>query len=112
MQNYKEDNMEEYKHYIRTNESGVVILGFSSAFPEIATPQQGDLLLSGKDGRHFSTKLTNDRGQYIYRVVNGVMLERPKSELDEELTLYPPSLQEQVDEMKLLLGDLLLFGGV
>lgn len=107
--------MGDYKHYIRVNEAMVIIHGFSSAFEQ---PQDGDILYAESEHRHFhlvfTEPLTNDRGQYRLKWDNGVV-ERSKAVLDAEWSLQPPqppTLQEQVDEMKLLLGDLLLFGGV
>lgn len=106
--------MDEYKHYVRPDENGIIILGFTSAFPEIAIPQSGDLLLSGQEGRHFNFPLTNDRGQFVYKVVNGAIALRNATELNAEWDSRPappPTLQEQVDEMKITLGDFILFGG-
>lgn len=92
--------MDGYKHYIRTDSSGIVILGFTSAFPEIATPQSGDLLLDGYDGRHFQIQLTNERGQFKYKVVNGEMVERTQMELDTEWSARPPVPKTEVELLK------------
>lgn len=78
--------MDGYKHYIRTNAQAVVIYGFSDAFEQ---PQTGDLALSGEQGRHFQIQLTNERGQYKYKVVSGSMVERTQSELDTEWAARP-----------------------
>jgi hypothetical protein len=81
--------MDGYKQYVRTDTNGIVILGFTSAFPEIATVQAGDLLLTGQDGRHFQMQLTNDKGQYLYKVVSGQMVQRTQAELDTEWSARP-----------------------
>lgn len=87
--------MDGYKHYIRTDANGIVILGFTSAFPEIATPQDGDMLLTGQEERQFQLPLTNERGQYKLKVVNGQLSERTQAELDTEWAARPaPPLSE------------------
>lgn len=83
--------MSEYKHYVRTDSNGIVILGFTTGFPEIATPQPGDLLLDGYDGRHFQLNLYTERLQFKYKVVNGEMVERTQIELDAEWDANPPA---------------------
>ena len=99
--------MDEYKHYIRTDEIGLVIYGFTTGFEQ---PQAGDLLVSGQDGRHFTIQLTNERGQYLYKIVNGAMTARTQAELDEEWNARPtqPSLEERLqaaeDALTALLG--------
>lgn len=105
----------DYNHYVRPDANGIIILGFTSAFPEIASPQSGDLLLSGQTGRQFTLQLTNNRGQYVYKVVNGAIALRTATELNDEWNNRPPdptSLQQQLDELKVMLGDLILFGGI
>lgn len=67
--------------YIRTDAAGLVVRGFTTAFEQ---PQTGDILVSGQNGRHFNIQLTNDRGQPLYRIVNGGMIARSQVELDEE----------------------------
>ncbi|WP_424765689.1 hypothetical protein [Paenibacillus sp. sgz302251] len=107
--------MDGYKHYIQTNEAGIIIHGFSSAFEQ---PKAGDLELSGQEGRHFQVPLLTDRMQYKYKITNGAMAERTQAELDDEWAARPhdpPSevetLRQELNEMTVMLGDLLL-GGV
>lgn len=71
--------MDGYKHYIRVNEQGIVIYAFSSAFlretggsEEIMT---GDICVNEDGGRHYNPTLIID-GEYIYKYVNGQMVER------------------------------------
>jgi hypothetical protein len=111
--------MGEYKHYIRTDVNGIVIYGFTTGFE---SPQNGDLLLPDQDGRHFTIQLTTERGQYKYKVVDGVMVLRTQQELDAEWTARPPApkteielMQEESTQMNLQIIDLfeqLLIKGV
>lgn len=108
--------MDGYKHYIRVNEEGLVVHGFSNAFEQ---PLTTDLPLSGDQGRHFQLQITNDRGQYKYKVANNQLVERSQTELDTEWAARPappPSeidlLRQQVNELTIALGDALLGGGL
>ena len=81
-----------YNHYIRTNESGIVIHGFSDAFEQ---PQEGDILIFEDGPRHFHLAwpepLTNERGQYRFRWIDGQRVERSQQELDDEWAQRPPA---------------------
>lgn len=109
--------MNGYKHYIRTDQNGIVIKGFTDGFEQ---PIAGDLLLSGyEDERHFQLQLTNERGQYRFKVIEGTLVERTQSELDTEWASRPPApptqielMQQQIDELTIALGDALLGGGI
>jgi hypothetical protein len=88
--------MSEYQHYIRKDSNGIVIRGYTSAFEE---PQAGDLLLPDQDGRHFTIQLTTERGQFKYKVVDGVMALRMQQELDAEWNARPaepPTAEERL----------------
>jgi hypothetical protein len=80
--------MDGYRHFIRTDTNGIVVKGFTDAFEQ---PQTGDLKLTGYDGRHFTLQLTNERGQFIYKVENGSMVARSQAELDVEWNSRPPA---------------------
>lgn len=80
--------------YIRTDAAGLVVRGFTTAFEQ---PQAGDILVSGQSGRHFTIPLMSDRGQALYRIVNGGMIARPQTELDEEWAARPvPKTPDQL----------------
>jgi hypothetical protein len=83
--------MDGYKHYIRTNESGIIVHGFSDAFE---TPQPDDILVLENGPRHFHeawpVPLTNERGQYRFRWIDGQRVERSQEELDAEWAARPP----------------------
>lgn len=80
-----------YKHYIRTNEAGTVVHGFSDAFEQ---PQDGDIQIYEGDQRHFHLAhpwpLQNERGQYRFRWVNGQRVAKAQDELDAEWAARPP----------------------
>ncbi|MBW7475961.1 hypothetical protein K0T92_14540 [Paenibacillus oenotherae] len=100
-----------HKHYYRLNEDGVVILAFSDAFQQ---PESSDYYVED-GGRHFNPLIINGRGQYIYRLVSGEMIERSTTELDEEWDDRLPSprtpielLQDQIDAQQAVIDALLL----
>ena len=80
-----------YNHYIRLNEAGEVVHGFSDAFEQ---PQDGDILVLGNGPRHFHEawpeSLRNERGQYRFRWIDGQRVERSQEELDAEWAQRPP----------------------
>jgi hypothetical protein len=84
-------------HYIRVDANNVVIKGFTTDFEQ---PNTGDLLLSGQDGRHFQLQLTNERGQFIYKLVNGAMVARNQTELDAEWDERPPEPKTDSELLK------------
>lgn len=89
--------MDEYKHYIRLNEAGIVVHGFSSAFEE---PLEGDIEIPGEHGRHFQLQLTDARGQFIYTIVNGAMVARTQAELDVEWNSRPAPPKTELELVK------------
>jgi hypothetical protein len=93
--------LDSYKHYIRTNEAGEIIHGFSDAFE---TPEPGDILVLENGPRHFHLAwpetLTNERGQYLFRWVNGQRVAKAQDELDAEWAARPPgppTLEERLE---------------
>lgn len=95
--------MDGYKHFIRANEAGIIIHGFSSAFEQ---PQAGDLELTGQDGRHFQITLLTGRGQNKYKIANGAMVERTQQELDDEWASRPPAPPDRITELEQTVADL------
>ncbi|MDH6430292.1 MULTISPECIES: hypothetical protein [unclassified Paenibacillus] len=105
--------MDGYKHYIRIDDTGRIIYGFSDAFEQ---PLEGDILVSVDAPRHFHENFTeplvNDRGQFRFKW-KGDFLERSQSEFDAEWLnrpLTPPTeieiLREENTELKLALTEL------
>lgn len=89
--------MDGYKHYIRVNENGVIVHGFTDAFE---SPEPGDICILDNGPRHFHLvhpwPLINERGQYRYRwdILEGIT-ERSEEELDAEWASMPkPETQE------------------
>jgi hypothetical protein len=70
--------MDGYKHYIRVDANNIVIHAFSDAFEQ---PQDGDICVATDAGRHYNPQLTNEQGRYIYKYVDGQMVERSIDEL-------------------------------
>ncbi|CAH1190276.1 hypothetical protein PAECIP111893_00254 [Paenibacillus plantiphilus] len=75
----------EHKHYYRLDEDGIVILAFSDAFQQ---PEEADHYVTD-GGRHFNPTITSVRGQYLYKLVAGEIVERSQQELEEEWAARP-----------------------
>lgn len=76
--------MDGNKHYIRLDENNIVIFGFSTAFPEIATVQEGDICIDEDAPRQFQLAITNEdinNMQFIYKYVNGQMVLRTDADM-------------------------------
>lgn len=93
-----------YKHYIRANEAGIIIHGFSDAFEQ---PQDGDICINEDAGRHFTLQLVDYLGFCKYKFVNGQLIEREQSELDAELAARPappPTVEQELADTKAVLA--------
>ena len=109
--------MDGYKLYIRVDAAGTIVHGFSYAFE---LPQDGDILLTDDGPRHFHLywpePLTNERGQYRYKWIDGQRVERTPEELDAEWSQRPPAPktpeQERLDLIQKALDDLILGGAM
>lgn len=88
--------MSEYQHYIRVDANSIVIYGFTTGFEQ---PQPGDILLPNEDGRHFRIELRNERGQFRYKYVGGVMVQRTQTELDAEWAARPPEPETDAEKI-------------
>lgn len=77
--------MPDNKHYYRVNAEGFIVYGFSDAFEQ---PLESDVLVDS-GGRQFNPTVRNERGQYMFKVVDGEIVERSQEELDEEYSELP-----------------------
>lgn len=85
-----------YRHYVRADEQGRVIHGFSEAFEQ---PQEGDILLTDQGIRQFQEILKNGQGIPLYKVVAGQMVAREKAEIDADIAALPapsPTVEERL----------------
>lgn len=96
--------MDGYNHYIRVDQAGTIVYGFSSAFEQ---PRPDDILLMEDGPRHFSQvwsePLTNERGQYLYHLVGDTIEQRPQADLDAEWAARPPappSPEQRISELE------------
>jgi len=105
--------MDGYKHYIRVNDAGTIVHGFSDAFEQ---PLDDDILVAEEAPRHFheafSEPLVNDRGQFGFKWA-GEIVERMQAELDAEWANRPPAPPSEIEllraeniELKLALAEL------
>jgi len=97
--------MSDYQHYIRINETGTIVHGFSSAFEQ---PQEGDICINEDAPRHFSQTLIDNRGIYLFKYVNGQGMSRTSQEIDEDIALIPitKSTEQKIAELEQLVADL------
>jgi hypothetical protein len=83
----------ENKHYFRPDETGRVVYAFSDAYgyedDPTCIPLLGDVLV-GEGERQFHAVITNERGQFTYKVVDGEVVERSAEELAAEWDARPP----------------------
>ncbi|SFE11635.1 hypothetical protein SAMN04487969_101138 [Paenibacillus algorifonticola] len=108
--------MDGYNHYLRANEAGTIVYGFSSAFEQ---PADNDILLLEDGPRHFqeafSESLTDGQGVYIYKWDGSKIVERTAEELaadaTEPTTTLTPEQQRLID-LELTMADLIAGGGL
>lgn len=86
--------MEDYQHYIELNAAGVVTRGFSTAFE---SAKDGDICVNERGGRHFNPELINENGQYVYKYIDGEVVERTSEELAAELAALPVTPNPDVE---------------
>lgn len=67
-----------YKHYVRPSSDGIIRYGFCDVQED---PQIDDLCIDDNAPRQFNIQLQNDKQQYIYKVVNGILTLRTDAEL-------------------------------
>lgn len=98
--------MDGYSHYIRVDQAGTIVYGFSSAFEE---PQSGDILIKEDGPRHFSQvwpeSLKNERGQFRFKWEDEERVERSQTELDAEWSAQPPAPPTPEEEIAQLKND-------
>ncbi|ANY70405.1 hypothetical protein BBD42_30845 [Paenibacillus sp. BIHB 4019] len=99
--------MDGYNHYIRINEAGTIVYGFSTAFEH---PAGNDILLLEDGPRHFQQAfhepLINERGQYRFRWGGGEIVERTAEELAAEQPAVTKTLEQEFAELKQVVADL------
>ena len=92
-----------YKHYIRVDDVGRIIHGFSDYYD---TPQDGDILLRENNDKEFRLfgknkniplsyqPIAAQRPLYLYKYKNGQPAERTPEELEAD---FPPLYHEPTD---------------
>ena len=103
--------MEEYegnKHYVRIDENGNIIKGFSDAFEK---PQEGDIVITEQAGRHFrlpfhnqvNPPLQTNEGIPLYKYEDGEVKARGEEEIQADIDALPdppPTTTERVAELE------------
>lgn len=85
--------MDGYKHYIRLDANNIIVMRYSSAFVE--QPLETDICINENGGRHYNDPVSNERGQHIYKWVDGAEVPRTQTELDAEWDARPPEPPSQ-----------------
>jgi hypothetical protein len=93
------------KHYVRLDTENRVIKGFSDAFEQ---PTDGDICINEQGGRHFEISgvinppLINEAGIYLYKYVDGTVLERTADEIKANIkeTTQEPTINERVSAIE------------
>jgi hypothetical protein len=67
-----------YKHYVRANENSIVIYGFCEIEEDFIP---NDILIDDNAPRQFNLKLQNEKFQYLYKIVNGILTLRTEEEM-------------------------------
>ncbi|CAM3705657.1 hypothetical protein COLU111180_04065 [Cohnella lubricantis] len=96
--------MDGYKLYIRVDDQQRIIDGYADWQTD---KRSADEILICEDGpRHFqlywTERMINDRGQHLYKWINGQRAERSLDELDAEWAARPPTPPtdaERIDQL-------------
>ena len=113
--------MEEFegnKHYIRLDENGNIVKGFSDAFEQ---PKGDDIAINEQGGRHFrlpfesrvNPPLLTDEGIPLYKYENGEVKERTAEEIQADIDALPdtpPSQQERLEALEDAMLEVILNG--
>jgi hypothetical protein len=103
--------MDGYKHYIRLDESDLIVKRLSTAFEQ---PIETDICVNENASRHYNDTVTNERGQYIAKWIDGVEVERSDQELVDEwnqnlLDNPPPkTIYEEIGDLKTQNAEIIL----
>lgn len=101
--------MDEFynKHYIRLDTQNRIIKGFSDAFE---LPVDDDICINEQGGRHFelfgvvNPPLMNMQGIYIYKYVDGAVMERTAEEIQGDINNLPKPKPTDVERLAALEG--------
>ena len=98
--------MEEYRHYIRTDDRGQIVYGFSNAFRQ---PEEGDICIDEHGSYQFrlyengeeNPCLHDEYGIPLYQYINGEVTKRTEEELEAERAKMeaipkPPTAEERL----------------
>lgn len=114
-QSFKKEELalsENYKHYIRADESNVIIDGYSEWQSDKRV--EDEIQLSGEFSRNFTINLLTERLQFKYKLVDGAIVARTQLELDDEWNMRPPeppTIEQQLSDLQDVVN-VLLMGGI
>lgn len=108
-------DMKPYNVYVRADESCRITAINSSAFlPDASGWVQIDSGYGDKyhhaQGNYFDRPLTDNRGVYRYKLVNGRPVERTQEEMDADYvpTEVKPTTEQRVDALETTTDDIIL----
>lgn len=100
--------MDNYRHFVRPTADNVIRQWYVDGITD--NYQQGDILIDDNGPRQFNRVMTNEAGQFIYKIENNAIIFRTQAELNAEIAALPPeppSLQEQMATMQQVINLLL-----
>lgn len=103
--------MDGYKHFIRVDGNNIIVDGYADWQNDKRSVDE--IMISGEYGRQFTIQLTNDRKQFIYKLINGSITPRTQQELDLEWIARPaepPTENERIKALEDAVLDLMLGG--
>lgn len=105
------------KHFVVIDGSGRVLHGFSDDFEQ---SEAGAICICEDGGRHFelggvvNPPLVNENGVPIYKIIDGIVVERGSEEIlrDATIPLPTPTIEERTAAIESALLELILGGSV
>jgi hypothetical protein len=91
------------RHYIRINDSGYIIKGFSDAYE---APEDTDICINEQGGRQFeilgivTTSMANRESCYLFKYENGEVRKATEAEIQEQRAAIPPSPPDEITMLK------------
>lgn len=96
------------RHYVRLDDAGRVIMGFSDAFAE---PLEGDICVCEQGGRHFelggviNPSMLTDDGIPLYEVIDGAVAARSDADIEADRANLPAPEPTMGERLAVLEGD-------
>ena len=95
-----ENILNNYNHYIRTNENGDIIKAYSTAFIKV---EKGDILIKENADRHFNLSLFTMDGYYKYKYNTDkkIVEEKTESEIYTDDILKQKEIEKVINDLEI-----------